>query len=70
MSHQMSRGGVCGRPDGHTGQHRSVLGLEHRNAYDRAWYDALTGFQYNRLLLRGRRQKALDRMAVRATRQP
>ena len=52
MGHLMTRGGQCGRPDGHTGQHRSLAGLEHRNAADRERYYALTGFEYNRLLLR------------------
>jgi hypothetical protein len=35
--HLMTNGQPCGRPDGHTGQHRSVQGLEHNREYSREW---------------------------------
>lgn len=33
----MSRGGVCGRPDGHTGQHKSPEVERRHHAYRVAW---------------------------------
>jgi hypothetical protein len=68
VSHLMTRGGECGRPDGHTGQHRSVASLDRRAERCSDRYYALTGFQYNLMLLQSRRRKALGRKAARAAR--
>lgn len=40
MSHEMSRGGTCGRPDDHNGQHRSVAGITVNRESDRKYREA------------------------------
>lgn len=40
MSHDMTKGGVCGLPDGHRWNHRSIAGVEYRNARWRERYAA------------------------------
>jgi hypothetical protein len=39
VPHQMSRGGLCDRPDGHKGQHRSRESHERRRNYCAEWQE-------------------------------
>ena len=48
----MTNGKPCGRPDGHTGQHRAPGSLERRRELERERYAASPEFRSRQFLLR------------------